>query len=120
MPWFRIGWLLCAAAGLFPMVMGSFWMTKTLMGEGTDTTVLGLYQIGSANLVATGASITTLSVFGIRRGLRWCHVYVGVVLLVIGINDLLAALSFDYFPMPIFPMLLGGTGWALCFRSVWR
>lgn len=103
------------------MAMGFFWMTKTLgMAEGTDTTVLGLYRIGSANLVASGASITTLSVFGIRRGLRWCHVYVGVVLLVLGINDLWGTLTFDFFPMPIFPMLLGGTGWALCFRSVWR
>lgn len=115
---FNLSLILLKIAGCIPFCVGLVYFVITVMGYQNlewDFAHRKIAHIGFANLMVTGASIFSLTHFGIKTKQKWAWYLVLFALIWAGGNDTIAFLYTwinheDFFPYPVIPTILGATG----------
>jgi hypothetical protein len=143
---FKLGVTMLSIAGIFPFIVGSFnyyrlmsnitlehWLS-IFQGRpysngglpGMSDGVYSLAHMGFTNLMATGATISCVSYFSIRKGQPWGWFLLLFLCLWVGMNDLLLTSwqyfrnmkAIQFFPIPIFPVIFASTGLFLTWGTI--
>ncbi len=94
-----------------------------------DESIYVLSHMGYTNLIATGITLVTVSIFALRRKRLWGWWLLAFLVLWVGLNDSVLSVwqylrnqkSNVYFPFPLFPSTLGVFGLILTRISTnWR
>ena len=126
-----IGRVLGIVSGLFPLSVGSYWLSKTLFAKhlqfwsvifesnhvvhyspSLNDLFYVVSHVGYANLIATGTTAIFLNLFGIPKRLKWAWCLFLFLVLWAGVNDSIATLWYfskggNFLPIPLIPTTLG-------------
>ncbi|MCB0420182.1 MAG: hypothetical protein KDD61_04255 [Bdellovibrionales bacterium] len=139
---FKIGVSLLILAGAIPTFIGTRgyirflsrhpwerWYDVLVLGQKTqknsNDVILMLLQVAYSNLMLTGFTLMGLAYFGIRNRIRWTW-YLFILGAWPGLNDFVATLwryvndDGGFFPVPIFPVLIGAVGLILTRKEVFK
>ncbi|HEV8239967.1 MAG TPA: hypothetical protein VGS57_11415 [Thermoanaerobaculia bacterium] len=75
-------------------------------------------HIEFANVINTGALVTVITVFGLRRFQKWAWYTLLAIFLWVGLNDAVALLQEHQVPLPLIPEVIGLSGLFIARSSI--